>query len=143
MALQPPIAPCDPCSFSATLGLPCRQMIFRKLQDKEPIQLEEVDRFWHLENPTGLRDLDHLCVPSELLVISGKGRPKGALGLEENNQAKSTCRDPSLFERVVVQEATGGVSNRQQQQQPSPSTAPALMTKTSTLNSTEGRTTIR
>ncbi|KAG5742707.1 hypothetical protein H9Q72_014528, partial [Fusarium xylarioides] len=41
---KPPKGTCYPCPIVTAYGLPCKHMIWRRLHQKEPIQLEEVDQ---------------------------------------------------------------------------------------------------
>ncbi|KJZ68384.1 hypothetical protein HIM_12222 [Hirsutella minnesotensis 3608] len=118
---KPPPGRCDrqlPCAFKATLGLPCRHDIFTKLKTCNsfgsiPFEMNEVDEFWHQQGPRPRADE----APLEPLLVRGKGRPKGSIGLE-----KSFRREASEFEVVEAQERAEATLPP-----PPPSTAPAAL----------------
>ncbi|KAM4067750.1 hypothetical protein HRG_012372 [Hirsutella rhossiliensis] len=89
---------CCPCSFNISMGPPCRHLLFKRLEEpvkeRASLRLDDFDVFWHVQQApiyTGFK------APFEPLVVRGKGRPKGALNLENT---RSTRRDPSAYEIV-------------------------------------------
>lgn len=88
--------PCKefPCMVRLVYNLPCKHDIWQKLHNDKPIQLKEIDEFWHWV-PGGMFNGVTYQLVRNPLNVKAKGRQKGALELENSN---STKRLPSAFE---------------------------------------------
>lgn len=135
----PPIDPCGPCRIKVVMGLPCKHTIWKRIYNKEPLQLADIDPHWWWQRETLRLDKSPSFYTLEPQVIRAKGRPKGSLGLEHRAGITSSRRDPLLVERVLAaekaeaSEATGTARPGL----PPPSTAPpAVDTAKVTLSTT-------
>ena len=88
------------CQAQETIGLPCSHIIYMRKQAGNAIRLEDIHLYWYYDYIISNQDLDQNQV-LQPLVIRGKGRPKGALGLGGSHKSKGvhdTRRLPSAFE---------------------------------------------
>ena len=129
--LRKPSTPCNPCVIQITLGLPCRHILYKKIQKDEPIQPEEIHELWFWQEPVERPDSDYVLPPLDPLIVKGKGRPKGALGREKD---KRTRRDPSSHEYVEALETAEAAQDRKRQKQQPPPSAATNQTRSNQIN---------
>jgi hypothetical protein len=89
------------CTIQGSIGLPCFHTIWARIKDGGVIQTEDIHPHWFYNMPSGsilsIYKQESIQVLN-LIVIQGKGRPKGALGKGKTAPNSSTKRLPSAFE---------------------------------------------
>lgn len=110
-----PAGPCGTCYITAVFGLPCRHLLWRHQRDQEPLRPADVDRYWYWQRDAQSGDARtplQLDDPYDPHFMQGKGRPKGALGLEKRAAVTTSRRDPILAERVEAWEKAEAAISR-------------------------------
>ena len=95
----PPPASCT-CSIQQSMGLPCYHTIWQRKLSSGVIYLEDIHPHWYFSRPEpGLAlAISHPLPVLEPLIVQGKGRPRGALGIGGRVAPTNTRREPSAFE---------------------------------------------
>jgi hypothetical protein len=95
---EPP-ASCT-CSIRQSIGLPCYHTIYQRNLSSGVIYLEDIPPHWYFSRPEpGLVPaISHPLPVLNPLVMQGRGRPRGALGIGGRVEPTSTRREPSAFE---------------------------------------------
>ena len=99
-----------PCGFTTSHGLPCRHILFERIQANNTLILEDFDSFWHTTSNLD-QDLSSSNAPLDPLVVRSKGRPKGSLNMDGTSRTRSTRRDPSHFEYVERDERAEAIED--------------------------------
>ena len=99
-----------PCGFTTSHGLPCRHILFERIQANNTLILEDFDSFWHTTSNLD-QDLSSSNAPFNPLVVRSKGRPKGSLNMDGTSRTRSTRRDPSHFEYVERDERAEAIED--------------------------------
>ena len=98
-----PSSLCD-CSIQQSIGLPCYHTIWQRktIQGGGMIQLTDIHPHWYYSRPEsmpfGQSSISYPLPVLDPLPVRGKGRPRGALGLQSRVAPSNTRRNPSAFE---------------------------------------------
>lgn len=110
-----PADKCGNCRITTVFGLPCRHLLWRHRKDLEPLHPADLDRYWHWQRDlqgVDTRTPEQLDHPYDPHFMRGKGRLKGALGLEKSAAVKTSRRGPILAEQVKAWEKAEAATSR-------------------------------
>ena len=99
-ATSPPLPGCS-YTIQKAFGLPCYHTIWKRIQNRGVILLEDIHHYWYYYRPVySAFELSFIStvscpIPLNPMRIQGKGRPQGALRGVSRVAESSTRRNPS------------------------------------------------